>query len=62
MSNVVFIDFDGVLHPVGACVWDAEKQQMQSVGASTGKSFDCFACPHRARYSFYMATYVGDRR
>lgn len=33
MARTVFIDFDGVLHPVGACVWDADKQQMQAVDA-----------------------------
>lgn len=33
MSNVIFLDFDGVLHPVGSCVWDADKQQMQAQGA-----------------------------
>lgn len=29
----LFTDFDGVLHPSGSCVWDAEKQQMQASNA-----------------------------
>lgn len=33
MAHTVFIDFDGVMHPVGSCVWDSDKQQMQAVGA-----------------------------
>lgn len=31
MAHTLFVDFDGVFHPVGSCVWDADKQQMQAV-------------------------------
>ena len=33
MSCVIFLDFDGVMHPVGTCIWNSEMQQMQSVDA-----------------------------
>lgn len=31
MNHVIFLDFDGVMHPVGACVWNADEQAMVSV-------------------------------
>lgn len=29
-DNIIFLDFDGVMHPVGACVWDADNQTMRA--------------------------------
>lgn len=32
-DNIIFLDFDGVMHPVGSCVWDADQQKMHAQDA-----------------------------
>lgn len=31
MKHAIFLDFDGVMHPVGSCVWNADEQAMNAV-------------------------------